>query len=68
MPLRASSQVIPWRDSKLTMLLRDKIGGQNLTLMIGALSPARAEPSTDGSPREAALRTGAFRGAGRSST
>lgn len=35
--------VIPWRNSKLTMLLRDKIGGNNLTIMIGALSPARAE-------------------------
>ena len=35
--------VIPWRNSKLTMLLRDKIGGNNLTIMIGAISPARAE-------------------------
>ena len=35
--------VIPWRSSKLTMLLRDKIGGNNLTVMIGAISPAADE-------------------------
>ena len=37
----AKKVVIPWRDSKLTMLLRDKIGGNNLTIMIGAISPAK---------------------------
>ena len=35
--------VVPWRSSKLTMLLRDKIGGNNTTIMIGAISPASAE-------------------------
>ena len=35
--------VIPWRDSKLTMLLRDKIGRRNLTIMLGAVSPATSE-------------------------
>ena len=34
--------VVPWRSSKLTMLLRDKIGA-NTTIMIGAISPASAE-------------------------
>ena len=38
--------IIPWRASKLTLLLRDKIGGQNLTLMIGAISPSSAELSS----------------------
>ena len=42
-------RVIPWRSSKLTMLLRDKIGGANLTLLIGAISPAKGD--LDGSRR-----------------
>lgn len=40
---KAKKIIIPWRASKLTLLLRDKIGGQNLTLMVGAISPASAE-------------------------
>eukprot|EP00698_Gefionella_okellyi_P015011 TRINITY_DN4200_c0_g4_i2.p1 TRINITY_DN4200_c0_g4~~TRINITY_DN4200_c0_g4_i2.p1 ORF type:complete len:670 (+),score=110.55 TRINITY_DN4200_c0_g4_i2:138-2147(+) len=33
-------QHVPYRDSKLTMLLRDSLGGSAMTLMIGCISPS----------------------------
>lgn len=36
----AKSQHIPYRDSKLTRLLQDSLGGNTKTVMIAALSPA----------------------------
>ena len=32
--------VVPYRDSKLTMLLKNALGGNSKTVMIAALSPA----------------------------
>ena len=32
--------VVPFRDSKLTMLLKNALGGNSKTIMIAALSPA----------------------------
>ncbi|RLN71178.1 hypothetical protein BBJ28_00017806 [Nothophytophthora sp. Chile5] len=37
-----SSHFIPYRDSKLTKLLMDSLGGQSLTLMIACVSPSAA--------------------------
>ena len=34
------STVVPFRDSKLTMLLKNALGGNSKTIMIAALSPA----------------------------
>lgn len=36
----AASHFIPYRDSKLTKLLMDSLGGQSLTLMIACVSPS----------------------------
>ncbi|KAG1706083.1 hypothetical protein DVH05_002644 [Phytophthora capsici] len=38
----STSQFIPYRDSKLTKLLMDSLGGQSLTLMIACVSPSAA--------------------------
>ena len=35
--------LVPWNGSNLTKLLKDKIGGNNLTIMLGALSPAQGQ-------------------------
>ncbi|KAI9203725.1 P-loop containing nucleoside triphosphate hydrolase protein [Polychytrium aggregatum] len=40
--LTASQKHIPYRDSKLTHLLSDSIGGNSLTLMITCVNPARS--------------------------
>lgn len=40
MSLCANSKVIPYRDSKLTQLLRDSLGGNSFTQMIACISPA----------------------------
>ncbi|KAK1929327.1 Osmotic avoidance abnormal protein 3 [Phytophthora citrophthora] len=37
-----TGQFIPYRDSKLTKLLMDSLGGQSLTLMIACVSPSAA--------------------------
>ncbi|KAL4088271.1 hypothetical protein PRIC1_012695 [Phytophthora ramorum] len=37
-----SNHFIPYRDSKLTKLLMDSLGGQSLTLMIACVSPSAA--------------------------
>ena len=33
---------MPWKDSKLTHLLMDKIGGNNVMIMLGTISPAES--------------------------
>src|SRR3979411_128312 len=38
--LDSKSQHIPYRDSKLTRLLQDSLGGNTKTVMIAAISPA----------------------------
>ena len=38
-PTAKSKSHIPYRDSKLTMLLADSLGGNALTLMIACISP-----------------------------
>ena len=37
---KLNKQHIPYRDSKLTMLLMDSIGGSSKTLMIACVSPS----------------------------
>lgn len=39
---KTNKQHIPYRDSKLTMLLMDSIGGASKTLMIACVSPSGA--------------------------
>ena len=39
---RAAAGHVPFRDSKLTMLLMDSLGGSSLALMIACCSPRRA--------------------------
>jgi hypothetical protein len=38
--VEGKSQHIPYRDSKLTRLLQDSLGGNTKTVMIAAISPA----------------------------
>jgi len=52
-----SKQHIPYRDSKLTMLLMDSIGGSSKTLMIACITPSQAYADETTSTLNYAART-----------
>ena len=54
---RLSKAHIPYRDSKLTMLLMDSLGGNSKALMIGCISPAAAYADETFSTLQYASRT-----------
>eukprot|EP01083_Nonionella_stella_P269082 910157_1 len=55
---RSKTKHVPFRDSKVTRLLQDSLGGNSRTLMIACISPARSNMTETKSTLNWAYRTG----------
>ena len=53
---------IPYRDSRLTFLLQDSLGGNACTVLVATVSPAGGEPCAAPSARSSAVPGSALRG------